>query len=110
MLKLKMANFVSTLRFVEQSPPIVALLHEFRPITFFFIGKWVMYIAALSRAFNECTQIYMNCTITYDNVQHIPTRCSTIYNNVQQKILPYDSILAPKSVTWKTFFLIHNIT
>ena len=50
------------------------------------------------------------CTTTYDNVQHVATAYSTMYNNVRQKILPYDRIfVAPKSFTCKTFFLIRSI-
>ena len=50
------------------------------------------------------------CTTTYDNVQHVATAYSTMYNNVRQKILPYDRIVvAPKRFTCKTFFLIRSI-
>ena len=43
----------------------------------------------------------------FNNVQ----QCSTMYDNVRQKILPYDSIFATaKSFTWKTFLKICSIT
>ena len=49
------------------------------------------------------------CTTTYDNVQHVVTAYSTMFNNVRQKILPYDRIfVAPKSFT-RNFFLIRSI-
>ena len=50
------------------------------------------------------------CTTIYDNVQHVATAYSTMYNNVRQKILPYDRVfVAPKSFTCKTFFKVRSI-
>ena len=55
-----MAKLVSTLRFVVKSPTIRGFVGKNWPITYFFILKWVMYVAALCHTFNECAQMYVN--------------------------------------------------
>ena len=49
-------------------------------------------------------------TTVYNILRHDVQQCTTMFDNVRQKLLPYDSIfVAPKSFTWKTFFLIRSI-
>ena len=66
-----------------------------------------------SGTFNECTQMYVYVrlhTTMYDILRYDVQQCTTMYANVRQKILPYDKIVvAPKSFTCKTFFLIRSI-
>ena len=72
-----------------------------------------MHIVAPFRTLNECTQMYVNVrlhTTVYNILRHDVQQCTTMFDNVRQKLLPYDIIfVAPKSFTWKTFFLIRSI-
>ena len=67
-----------------------------------------MYIVAPFRTLNEWTQMYVNVrlhTTVYNILRHDVQPCTTMFDNVRQKWLLYDSIfVAPKGFTWKTFF------
>ena len=72
-----------------------------------------MYIVAPFRTLNECTQMYVNVrlhTTVYNILRHDVQQCTTMFDNVRQKWLPYDRIVvAPKGFTCKTFFFIRSI-
>ena len=106
-LKLKMAKFVSTLRCGEITVNSWPCRIKLWPMTYFFILMWVIFIVALCRKFNECTQMYVNVrlhTTMYDILRHDIHQCTTMFRNVRQKLLPYDSIfVAPKSLTYNFF-------
>ena len=73
-----------------------------------------MYMVVPFRTLNECTQMYVKVRLhatVYNILRHDVQQCTTMFDNVRQKRLPYDSIfVAPKSFTWKTFFKIRSIT
>ena len=72
-----------------------------------------MFIVAPIRTLKECTQMYVNVrlhTTVYNILRHDVQQCTAMFDNVRQKLLPYDRIfVAPKSFTCKTFFLIRSI-
>ena len=67
-----------------------------------------MYKVVPFRTLNECTQMYVNArlhTTVHNILRHDVQPCTMMFDNVRQKILPYDRIfVAPKSFTCKTFF------
>ena len=108
MFKLKMAKFVSTLRYVVNSPSIRGFVWYILANNLIFTLKWVTFIAVLLMSVRKYTYMYdyiRLCTTYYDTMFNNVRQCLTMYANVRQKILPYDRIfVAPKSFTCKTFF------
>ena len=88
--KLKMAKFVSTLRCIVKSLSIRDFVDSILAYSLFFHSELGH---VYSDTLSHIKRVHANvreCTITYDNVQHITTRCSTMYNDVRQCMTMYN--------------------
>ena len=88
--KLKMAKFASTLQCIVKSLSIRGFVDKILAYSLFFHSE-VGHV--YSDTLSYIKRVYANvreCTITYDNVQHITRRCTTMYNDVRQCTTMYN--------------------
>ena len=88
-LKIRMwETSINILRFVVKSQSI-------RGFVGYILANYLFF-------YSEVGDVYS--TTVYNILQHDVQPCTTMFDNVRQKWLPYNSIFAaPKSFTWKTF-------
>ena len=90
--KLKMAKFVITLRCMVESLSIREFVDYILAYSLFFHSE-VGHVYSDTLSYIKRMYAHVReCTITYDNVQHITTRCSTMYNDVRQSTTMYDNV------------------
>ena len=66
-----------------------------------------MYIVAPFRTLNECTQMYVNVrlhTTVYNILRHDVQPCTTMFDNVRQKWLPYDTFCRTQTFYMEILF------
>ena len=72
-------------------------------------GLWPIFHYEVGHVYSDTLshikRVYANvreCTITYDNVQHITTRCSTMYNDVRQCTTMYKKMTSLRQYFCRT--------